>query len=119
MFTYGTLMRGFPRHRLLEGSSEPMGTGTVRARLWDLGPYPAAIPDRGALVRGEIYRIGGAHVWERLDSAEGPQYDRREVTVGVDDALPVTAFIYWYRGPLTHGGPIPGGDYRVHAQGRR
>ena len=112
-------MRGFRLHGLLEDSAEPLGTGTVRARLWDLGSYPAAIPDHAALVRGEIYRIAGAHVWARLDSAEGPQYDRREVTVHLDDSRAVTAFIYWYRGLLTHGGPIPGGDYRVHARSGR
>ena len=34
------------------------------------------------------------------------------------DGREVTAFIYWYVGPLDRGVPIPGGDYRAHAPAR-
>jgi hypothetical protein len=30
----------------------------------------------------------------------------------------VEAFIYWYRGPLDRGVPIPGGDWRAYAPAR-
>lgn len=115
LLTYGTLMRGFPLHRLLQGSAELVGTGAVAARLLDLGAYPAAVPDVAGAVRGEVYRVARADLWRVLDSAEGPQYHRGEVTVRMADDREVTAFIYWYRGPLDRGVPIPGGDYRAHA----
>ena len=54
-------------------------------------------------------------LWAVLDSAEGPQYHRREVTVRSEDGRDQAACIYWYIGPLDRGVPIPGGDYRAHA----
>lgn len=118
VFVYGTLMRGFPLHRLIEGRSEYGGRGTVAARLLDLGTYPAAVPDRHCMVAGELFRLADIGLWRVLDSAEGPQYHRGEVVVRMADGHEVTAFIYWYVGPLDRGVPIPGGDYRAHAPAR-
>jgi gamma-glutamylcyclotransferase (GGCT)/AIG2-like uncharacterized protein YtfP len=115
LFAYGTLMRGFPLHQLLSGRAEYIARGQVRARLIDLGPYPGAVPDRDAIVAGEMYRVVDPTLWAALDSAEGPQYHRREVTVRSEDGRERAASIYWYIGPLDRGGPIPGGDYRAHA----
>jgi len=117
-FVYGTLMRGFPLHHLLEGRAEYHGQGTVAARLIDLGAYPGAVPDARGAVAGEVYRLRDTGLWRALDSAEGPQYDRGEVEVRMADGRAVTAFIYWYVGPLDRGIQIPGGDYRVHAPAR-
>ena len=117
-FVYGTLMHGFRLHRLLEGRVERVGDGTVAARLLDLGSYPAAVPDPSGTVIGEVYRLRDRDLWRVLDSAEGPQYHREEVAVRMADGREVTAFIYWYVGPLDRGVPIPGGDYRAHAPAR-
>jgi len=114
LFVYGTLMRGFPLHRLLAAGAEYVGPGRVGGRLFDLGAYPAAVPDATGAVAGELYRVGDPRLWAVLDSAEGPQYHRQEVAVRAADGGAVAAFIYWYRGPL-RGAPIPGGDYRAHA----
>lgn len=108
-------MRGFRLHRLLTGRAELLGRGQVRARLVDLGSYPGAVPDPGATVRGEVYRVADRALWAVLDSAEGPQYHRREVTVRSEDERELAASIYWYIGPLDRSVPIPGGDYRAHA----
>ncbi len=118
LFVYGTLMRGYPLHRLIETSAEYVGRGTVKARLFDLGTYPAAVPDADAAAVGEVYRLSEARLWTALDSAEGPQYHRDGVAVRMADGLEVTAFIYWYVGPLDRAQPIPAGDYRAHAPGR-
>ena len=117
-FVYGTLMRGFPLHRLIEGRAEYRGQGMVAARLLDLGSYPAAVRDAHGVVIGEVYRLRDTRLWRVLDSAEGPQYHRGEVEVRMADGRAVTAFIYWYVGPLDRGMPIPGGDYRAHAPAR-
>jgi gamma-glutamylcyclotransferase (GGCT)/AIG2-like uncharacterized protein YtfP len=117
LFTYGTLMRGLPLHGLLAGRAAFVGEGTVAARLIDLGRYPGAVPEAGAVLRGEVFRLESAELWTVLDSAEGPQYHRSRVTVGMGDRR-VEAFIYWYRGPLDRGVPVPGGDWRAHAPAR-
>jgi gamma-glutamylcyclotransferase (GGCT)/AIG2-like uncharacterized protein YtfP len=120
LFTYGTLMRGFRLHRLLEGRAAYLGRGRVVGRILDLGSYPGAVPDLGgaSAIHGEVYRLHDPALWATLDSAEGPQYHRREVTVRSEDGRDQAACIYWYIGPLDRGAPIPGGDYRAHGPAR-
>ena len=118
LFVYGSLMAGFPLHPVLAGVADPVGAGRIRARLVDLGAYPGAVPSAFEHVRGEVYRVRRAEGWASLDYAEGPQYHRDEAAVEVDGGGQVRAFVYWYRGPLDRGVPIPGGDYRAHAPAR-
>jgi gamma-glutamylcyclotransferase (GGCT)/AIG2-like uncharacterized protein YtfP len=108
-------MHGFRLHRLLDGRAEFVGRGQVAGRIVDLGSYPGAVVDAGSTLHGELYRIHDPALWATLDSAEGPQYHRREVTVTSEDGRELAARIYWYIGPLDRGVPIPGGDYRAHA----
>jgi gamma-glutamylcyclotransferase (GGCT)/AIG2-like uncharacterized protein YtfP len=118
LFVYGTLMRGFPLHRLLEGPAAYAGNGEVTGLLFDLGRYPAALRDSCGTIHGELYRVGDPGLWRTLDSAEGSQYHRRQVGVRVAGGRRVTAYIYWYVAPLDRAVPIPGGDYRAHAPTR-
>jgi len=118
LFVYGTLMRGFPLHALLEGRAEHLGDGRVTGLLVDLGSYPAAVRDAHATIHGEVYRLRDVALWRALDSAEGSQYHREEVGVQMAPGRQVTACIYWYVGPLGRGVPIPGGDYRAHSPAR-
>ena len=115
LFVYGTLMRGFPLHALLEGRADSVGDGEVAGLLFDLGRYPAALRDGGGVIRGEVYRVKDPGLWLTLDSAEGSQYHRGEVGVRLAGGRQVTAYIYWYVGPLRRALPIPGGDYRAHS----
>ena len=114
LFVYGTLMRGFPLHRLLDGKAEYLGAGEVPGLLFDLGSYPAALRGPGGPIRGEVYRLADAGLWVALDSAEGSQYHRGEVGVRMSSGGEVTASIYWFVSPLGGAVPIPGGDYRAH-----
>ncbi len=57
LFVYGTLMRGFPLHRILDGKAEYLGVGEVPGLLFDLGSYPAALRGPGGPIRGEVYRL--------------------------------------------------------------
>ncbi|MBI2528268.1 MAG: gamma-glutamylcyclotransferase [Candidatus Rokubacteria bacterium] len=111
-------MRGFPLHHLLAGRAQYLGSGSVPARLLDLGSYPGAVADPAGAVRGELYRVPSAALWRALDWAEGPQYDRGGVTVTLDDGQEVPALMYWYRGSPDRGIPIPGGDYRAAGPAR-
>ena len=115
LFVYGTLMRGFPLHALLEGGADLVGAGEVAGLLFDLGRYPAAVRHGGGVVHGEVYRLLHPALWQALDSAEGSQYHRGEVGVRMAGGREVTACIYWYVGPLGGAVPIPGGDYRAHS----
>jgi gamma-glutamylcyclotransferase (GGCT)/AIG2-like uncharacterized protein YtfP len=117
LFVYGTLMRGFGLHRLLDGRARLVGRGAIGGRLFDLGAYPAAVPDPDGRIRGEVYALADPALWRVLDSAEGPQYHRGEVSVLMDDGGQRTASVYWFRGPL-RGVPISGGDYRAHLPAR-
>ncbi len=114
LFVYGTLMRGFPLHALLEGRADLVDAGLVVGLLFDLGRYPAALPNKGGLIHGEVYRLKDPVLWRALDSAEGSQYHRGEVGVRMAGGGRVTACIYWYVGSLGRAVPIPGGDYRAH-----
>ena len=118
LFVYGTLMRGFPLHALLAGRADSVGDGEVAGLLFDLGRYPAALRDGGGVIRGEVYRLKDPGLWLTLDSAEGSQYHRGEVGVRLAGGRQVTAYIYWYVGPLCRAVPIPGGDYRAHSPAR-
>jgi gamma-glutamylcyclotransferase (GGCT)/AIG2-like uncharacterized protein YtfP len=118
LFVYGSLMRGFPLHPLLRTGAEFVAPGCIRGALVDLGAYPGAVPAASGAVRGELYRVRRADLWSALDYAEGPQYHRAEVAVDVDGGRAEVAFVYWYRGPLDRGVPIPSGDYRAHAPAR-
>jgi len=114
LFVYGTLMRGFTLHALLEGRAESVADGEVPGLLFDLGRYPAALRGEGGLVRGEVYRLKDPALWRALDSAEGSQYHRGEVGVRMSSGGDMTAAIYWFVAPLAGAVPIPGGDYRAH-----
>src|SRR5262245_22234064 len=118
LFVYGTLMRGFGLHRLLDGRARFVGPGTTHGRLLDLGDYPGATPDPHGAVHEQVYEIVSPDLMTVLESAEGPQYHREETRTRLSDGREATTFIYWYVGPLGRGVPIPGGDYRQHAPAR-
>jgi gamma-glutamylcyclotransferase (GGCT)/AIG2-like uncharacterized protein YtfP len=111
-------MRGFPLHHMLTGGAAFLGRAAVSARLLDLGRYPAAVPDRASIVRGELYRIDDPSLWAKLDSAEGPQYHREETRVRLAREREAVAHVYWFTGPLGGAVPIPDGDYRMHGPAR-
>jgi gamma-glutamylcyclotransferase (GGCT)/AIG2-like uncharacterized protein YtfP len=118
LFVYGTLMRGFPLHPLLEGRAEYLGEAATPGLLFDLGRYPAALKSATGKIRGELYRLLDPAFWRVLDSTEGSQYHREEAGVERAPGGLVRACMYWYVGPLDQATPIPGGDYRAHAPAR-
>ena len=75
VFFYGTLMAPFnrPGRQRITPKLTYKGRGTIRAALFDLGIYPAAIPaDDNSLVWGEVYETSEpAPVLAVLDEIEG------------------------------------------------
>jgi gamma-glutamylcyclotransferase (GGCT)/AIG2-like uncharacterized protein YtfP len=126
VFFYGTLMTPFNRPGRTRVSPEMLfkGRGTIRAALYDLGIYPAAIPtDDGSVVCGEIYELrDAASVLAALDEIEGyrqsePErslYMRVETPVTFDDGHVQPAWAYFYNAPLGRAQRIASGDYLEH-----
>jgi gamma-glutamylcyclotransferase (GGCT)/AIG2-like uncharacterized protein YtfP len=129
VFFYGTLMTPFNRTARLQINEhlEFQGRGTIRAALFDLGIYPAAVPDADGCVRGEIYRMRQpATVLRALDELEGyrptdPEtslYTRTLTPVTTDDGSIVNAWAYFYNAPLGRAERIASGDYLEHLRVR-
>jgi len=122
VFFYGTLMTPFNRTAQLQIDDYLVfqGRGTIAAALFDLGIYPAAVPDADGSVRGEIYEmLQPAIVLQALDEIEGyrpadPEtslYTRTLTPVMTDDGGRVDAWAYFYNAPLGRAERIESGDY--------
>ena len=59
VFFYGTLMAGFDRRRQagIDDRLRYLGRGAIKAALFDLGLYPAAVPAPDRQVWGEVYEV--------------------------------------------------------------
>ena len=118
LLAYGTLMRGFRLHALLERRATYLGEASTSGLLFDLGSYPAALKSATGTIHGEVYRLTDPDLLRALDSAEGSQYHREQAGIELASGGTVWAYVYWYVGPLEGAVPVPGGDYRAHAPAR-
>ena len=125
VFFYGTLMGPFRRlgRERVEPALEPEGGGSIRAALFDLGIYPAAIPAHDTRVWGEVHRMLDVDsVLETLDEIEGYSsaepdsslYTRVEIPVTFHDGHLEPAWVYFYNAPLGRAERIESGDYLEH-----
>jgi gamma-glutamylcyclotransferase (GGCT)/AIG2-like uncharacterized protein YtfP len=125
VFFYGTLMTGFDRRRRtgIDSILDWVGRGRIQAALFDLGIYPAAVPDPDGVVWGEVYRARDIDkVLAGLDEIEGhspamPEvslYNREEVPVVYDDGTSGEVWVYFYNAPLGRAERIVSGDYLEH-----
>jgi len=126
VFFYGTLMAPFNRPGRLRITPKLTfkGRGTIRAALFDLGIYPAAIPtDDHSLVWGEVYETSEpTPVLAALDEIEGYRpnqpdrslYVRVLADVTLDDGRAEKAWTYFYNAPLGRAQRITSGDYLEH-----
>jgi gamma-glutamylcyclotransferase (GGCT)/AIG2-like uncharacterized protein YtfP len=129
VFFYGTLMAGFDRRRRagIDSNLTYVGRGAIRAALFDLGLYPAAVPAPDGHVWGEVYEMRDpAAVLAALDGIEGYRADdpdrslyvRQEAEVVLPDGTLATANVYFYNAPLGRASRILSGDYLEHVKGR-
>lgn len=125
VFFYGTLMSGFkrPGRSRVDPHLSAQGRGWIRATLFDLGIYPAAIPASDARVWGEVHRMTDVDVvLAALDELEGFRasepdaslYTRVETPVTFDDGRVASAWAYFYNAPLGRAQRIESGDYLEH-----
>jgi gamma-glutamylcyclotransferase (GGCT)/AIG2-like uncharacterized protein YtfP len=129
VFFYGTLMAGFDRRRRagIDSKLTYVGRGSIKAALFDLGIYPAAIPAPEGNVWGEVYAMADAGtVLAALDDIEGytpadpdkSLYSREQTDVRLPDGSIARAWVYFYNAPLGQAPPIPSGDYLEHVKVR-
>jgi gamma-glutamylcyclotransferase (GGCT)/AIG2-like uncharacterized protein YtfP len=129
VFFYGTLMAGFDRRRRagIDNKLAYIGRGSIRAAMFDLGLYPAAVPSPEDFVWGEVYRMSdSAVVLAALDEIEGYRSDDPDrslyIRSGVDVTLPdgaaARAWVYFYNAPLGQAPRIASGDYLKHVTAR-
>jgi gamma-glutamylcyclotransferase (GGCT)/AIG2-like uncharacterized protein YtfP len=100
-----------------------IGTGRIRAILYDLGAYPGAVSTReqGRYVHGEVYRISDIEqALPVLDEyevyfAEGPGrslFLRGTSLVELDSGEEVHAFVYFYNQDVRGSRVIPTGRWK-------
>jgi gamma-glutamylcyclotransferase (GGCT)/AIG2-like uncharacterized protein YtfP len=129
VFFYGTLMVPFQRagRSRIDEHLRLVGHGTIKAALFDLGIYPAAVPVSDGTVRGEVHEmLDTAAVLTELDAIQGysakePEsslYTRLSTAVALDDGRAVDAWAYFYNAPLGKAERIVSGDYLEHLKGR-
>lgn len=109
LFVYGTLRRRcrHPMAIFLASRGEYLGEAKTAGQLFDLGPYPGALPAVASeeWIFGDLYRIDEATlaVLDDYENAESPQpsYFGRQVSpVLLPGGATQSAWIYWFHGPL-------------------
>ena len=129
VFFYGTLMTPFNRIGRLRIDQHliPVGRGSMKAVLFDLGIYPAAVPASDGRVWGEVYEATQPFVvLQTLDELEGyrpgePEaslYTRVITPITLEDGRKVKAWAYFYNAPLGRAERIQSGDYLEHLKVR-
>jgi gamma-glutamylcyclotransferase (GGCT)/AIG2-like uncharacterized protein YtfP len=126
VFFYGTLMAPFnrPGRQRVTPNLTFKGRGSIRAALFDLGIYPAAIPTGdNSKVWGEVYETSEpTAVLAVLDEIEGYRpnqpdrslYTRVLADVTLEDGRVESAWTYFYNAPLGRAQRITSGDYLEH-----
>lgn len=104
------------------------GRGSMKAALFDLGIYPAAVPtEDNGVVWGEVYEAtDAASVLSALDDIEGYRpneparslYTRVLTEVTLEDGRVKQAWAYFYNAPLGRAQRIASGDYLEHLNPR-
>ena len=122
-------MAGFDRRRKagIDDKLAYIGRGSIKAALFDLGLYPAAVPAPDRQVWGEVYEVTDAEtVLPALDTIEGfspsqpdtSLYLRTRVDVTLPDGARGPAWVYFYNAPLGRARRILSGDYLEHIKAR-
>ena len=124
LFAYGTLQPDHAPEEIadLVRRFEPVGKGTVRGMLYDLGSYPGVVLDKSnsRRISGTVFRLPpGNDILPRLDDYEGfdpqgPQsslFIRRLHAVDLDGGSTLRCWIYEYNGSTEHAAIIESGTY--------
>ena len=125
LFVYGSLMRGQEAHHLLDEmrGARRIGRASIRARLFDLRRYPAAVHADVGRVHGEIWELDSRPgALARLDRYEAfdrqrankSLFVRQHAAVRLPDGTVVRAWAYFLRRLPMTAAVIENGDWRAH-----
>jgi pyruvate carboxylase len=123
LFVYGTLRKEYGLKVMNEIADDLIyvGRGNIKAGLFDLGHYPAAV--KGAWqteIKGDVYEIGKADaVFAVLDDYEGEEYKRGTAAVTMANGQSTNAWIYWYTGTVSEEQRIREDDYLNYLQNKK
>ncbi len=105
IFVYGTLKRGHLRASMWPCDPISIRPATIRAELYDTGPYPAILRGEDDVL-GELWTLRSEDVSETLaalDQVEGYNasrhdnlYVRIETDAQLDEGTTIRAYVYQY-----------------------
>jgi gamma-glutamylcyclotransferase (GGCT)/AIG2-like uncharacterized protein YtfP len=123
LFVYGSLRQGFqnPVFDYIRNHFTFVANGKVEGALYDLGDFPAAVPNKSTTIIGELYKakseddfywaITQLDDYEGLNPVEGEiALYKRELTPVSHDETETAAWIYWYNSDVTGKPLIESGD---------
>lgn len=124
LFVYGTLRpghegEGAPMMRALAARSTHLGRGDVCGRLYAIDWFPGMVEGAGAQDRviGDVLRLPDDDgLLAELDTYEGADYARREITVAMANGEQIEAWTYVWIGALDGATRIESGDFLAHAR---
>lgn len=125
LFVYGTLRPSMAPAAIkpIVMTLRPIGPGSVAGRLYDLGPYPAAIFDTASSTRifGEVFAfpeavaeaMRGIDEYEGFDPDDmcGSLYVRTRQCVTLTDGNDLECWAYQYNRDVAHARLVAGGNY--------
>jgi gamma-glutamylcyclotransferase (GGCT)/AIG2-like uncharacterized protein YtfP len=126
LFAYGTLQPGRAPARMASVAAKlrPVGKGSVRGVLYDLGRYPGAVPDASAATKiaGIVMELPDeTNFLERLDAYEGcdpkapeqSEYVRGWVVVEMEAGGTMECWIYRYNWKVDAARVVQDGIWRA------
>lgn len=133
LFVYGSLLSGFksPAYEYITRYFELLGPATAPGTLYDLGDYPAALPDNsGRKIIGELYRIRNSnqlsYAIAQLDGYEGLNPEagevadyRRQLSAVLYNKEQIHAWVYWYNHAIQDKPLIESGDVLEYLRTRK
>ncbi len=134
LFVYGSLRQGFNHtaYGYITQYFTLVGNGKAKGVLYDLGSYPAAVPDENEhQIVGELYCIIHEDEFEyaiaQLDDYEGvhasydqTSYYKRAITsVMLEDGSEHQAWIYWYTGDIQGKPVVESGDVIAYIRNKQ
>jgi len=132
LFAYGTLKPGHAPGEIGEavGKLKPVGKGSIRGVLYDLGEYPGAVVDPSPTKRvfGTVFRLSDDEkVLRELDEYEGFDPNAPDKSLFVRSIHPVRlatgrtlqCWVYFWNQKKEGVRALPGGRYQQAAPTRR
>ncbi len=120
LFVYGTLRKyaNSQAKRLLTDNAQYLGEGKIKAKLYRVSWYPAAVAlnkkDEPAFVIGDVFRLNPSHeTLKMLDEYEEVPvlYERTIVKVQMNSGAHLDAWVYLYKQSVQHLSEIKSGDF--------